>query len=178
MIKLSGTTVKLRALEPEDLDFLYDAENNTEVWEVSGTQAPYSRFLLQQYLENAHQDLYQAKQLRLVIGLAESDRALGLIDIYDFDPVHKRAGVGILISSAQDRGRGFASEALELLINYCFEVVSLHQLYANIGAGNLASERLFTNFGFEQIGVKKDWNYLGGQFCDEHMFQLINTRKF
>ena len=69
MITLKGTTIYLRALEPEDLEFIYKIENNESIWDVSNTQTPYSRFLIRQYLENAHQDIYEAKQLRLVICL-------------------------------------------------------------------------------------------------------------
>ena len=67
MLKLQGENIFLRALEPEDLDFLYELENNGDVWEISGTTAPYSKFILRQYLENAHKDIFEAKQLRLCI---------------------------------------------------------------------------------------------------------------
>ena len=80
MITLKGNTIYLRALEPEDLEFVYAIENNESVWEVSNTQTPYSRFLIKQYLENAHQDIYEAKQLRLAICLNDSQKAIGLID--------------------------------------------------------------------------------------------------
>lgn len=86
MLTLTGHTIYLRALEPEDLDFIYALENNETVWEVSNTQTPYSRFLIRQYLENAHQDIYEAKQLRLAICLNETGETIGLIDIFDFDP--------------------------------------------------------------------------------------------
>ena len=67
MESLKGGHVILRALEPEDLEFLYQIENDTNIWEISGTVKPYSRKTLQRYLENAHLDIYEAKQLRLCI---------------------------------------------------------------------------------------------------------------
>ena len=60
--------VSLRALEPEDVDFLYELENDKALWEISETQAPFSRYLLREFISNAHLDIYQTKQLRLVIG--------------------------------------------------------------------------------------------------------------
>lgn len=174
MVTLQGDTVYLRALEPEDLEFVYGIENNEEVWEVSNTQAPYSRFLIRQYLENAHQDIYEAKQLRLAICRKGSLEALGLIDLFDFDPANQRAGVGIIINSTQDRNKGIGKEALGLLINYAFTHLQLHQLYANIDAGNRASVALFTTFGFQLAGVKKDWNKRNNQYKDEAVYQLIN----
>jgi diamine N-acetyltransferase len=173
MITLKGTNIYLRALEPEDLEFVYAIENNELVWEVSNTETPYSRFLIRQYLENAHQDIYEAKQLRLAICLNNSQEAIGLIDLFDFDPKNNRAGVGILINDAQNRNKGIGSEALALIIDYSFEQLQLHQLYANIGTDNEISIQLFTKFGFQKIGIKKDWIKVNNRYKDELLFQLI-----
>jgi diamine N-acetyltransferase len=173
MITLKGTNIYLRALEPEDLEFVYAIENNELVWEVSNTETPYSRFLIRQYLDNAHQDIYEAKQLRLAICLNNSQEAIGLIDLFDFDPKNNRAGVGILINDAQNRNKGIGSEALALIVDYSFEQLQLHQLYANIGTDNEISIQLFTKFGFQKIGIKKDWIKVNNRYKDELLFQLI-----
>lgn len=175
MTTLTGNTIYLRALEPEDLEFIYAIENNESVWEVSNTQTPYSRFLIRQYLENAHQDIYEAKQLRLAICLSDTFEAIGLIDLFDFDPKNNRAGVGIIISRESNRNSGIGSEALQLVINYAFNQLQLHQLYANIGSDNEISKQLFTKFGFQKIGTKKDWIKVDNIFKDEILFQLINN---
>ena len=174
MVTLTGTSIYLRALEPEDLDFIHGVENDERIWEVSNTQTPYSKYLIKQYLANSHQDIYEAKQLRLVICELNSAKAIGLIDLFDFDPRNHRAGIGILIKNTADRNRGIGREALELLINYAFKKLNLKQVYANIDTKNEASIRLFATFGFEKIGVKKDWNLIHGHYRDEAMMQLIN----
>ena len=176
MITLKGETIYLRALEPEDLEFIYTIENDQNIWEVSNTQTPYSRFLIKQYLENAHQDIYEAKQLRLAICQDEDFPALGLIDLFDFDPRNNRAGIGIVIQKEENKGQNIGSEALELLIKYAFYNLNLHQLYANIGVENAASIALFTKFGFEKIGIKKDWILLHNKYQDEAVFPLINKQ--
>mgnify|MGYP006176370753 CR=1 FL=1 len=171
---LKGQNIYLRALEPEDLEFIYTIENDESIWEVSHTQTPYSRFLIRQYLENAHQDIYEAKQLRLAICFTNSSEAIGLIDLFDFDPKHLRAGIGILIQQSKDRNKGIGSEALQLLIDYAFSQLQLHQLYANIGTDNEVSLQLFSKFGFQRIGIKKQWNKVNNVYKDEALFQLIN----
>lgn len=176
LITLKGNKINLRALEPEDLDFVYSVENDESIWEVSNTQTPYSRFLIKQYLENAQQDIYEARQLRLAICYNDSAEAIGLIDLFDFDPRNHRAGIGIVIQNQKDRGNGAGAEALELLVKYAFHQLNLHQLYANIGSNNQISLKLFTTFGFQKIGVKKDWNFLHGNYHDEELYQLINTK--
>ncbi len=177
MPTLRGTIIYLRALEPEDLDFIYAVENDESVWEVSNTQTPYSKYLIRQYLENAHQDIYEAKQLRLAIcSVDASRRAIGLVDLFDYDPKNNRAGIGILLHLPKDRQKGVGSEALKLLIEYAFSMLNLHQLYANISPANEASVKLFTNFGFLKKGEKKEWNLVNGVYKDEDFYQLINPK--
>jgi len=171
MLNIEGNSIYLRALEPKDLDFLYQIENNSEIWEISGTTTPYSKHVLQQYLDNAHRDIYEVKQLRLVICTKEHD-LVGLIDLFDFNPQNKRAGVGIIIE-ASERNKGWGNEALTLLMNYVVTNLDLHQLYANILADNTASIQLFEKVGFEKVGLKKEWVFSNGNYKDELLYQKI-----
>jgi diamine N-acetyltransferase len=173
MITLKGEHIYLRALEPEDLEFIHAIENDESVWEISNTQTPYSKFLIKQYLKNSHKDIFEVKQLRLVISSYDNE-ALGMIDLFDFDFKNRRAGVGILVKESSDRQRGYGRESLQLLINYSFTHLNLHQLYCNISEDNQASIKLFTNQGFETIGIKKDWIYSNKTYKSEYLFQLIN----
>lgn len=173
MVTLKGKYIYLRALEPEDLEFVYQIENDTSFWELSHTQTPYSKFLIKQYLKNAQQDIFEVKQLRLAI-CNSNDMAIGLIDVFDFDIKNKRAGIGILIQNRENRAKGFGKEALDLLTEYCFSSLHLHQVYANISEDNLASLKLFEANGFKKIGLKKDWSFNGNQFKNEFILQRIN----
>ena len=175
MQTLKGKNINLRALEPEDLEFLFEIENNESFWEVSHTQAPFSKFILKQYLENAHLDIYEAKQLRLIIEENSSNKQVGMIDLFDFNPQHKRAGIGILIHPKKQLN-GFASEALLLLIKYSFHHLQLHQLFANITADNNKSLHLFLKHQFKEIGIKKDWIFNQGIYKNEILLQLINEK--
>jgi diamine N-acetyltransferase len=175
-MKLKGEHVQLRAIEPSDIDVLYNWENNTDHWNVSNTQTPFSKHVLMEYLESAQQDIYSTKQLRLIIDEVTTDysrRAVGCIDLFDFEPNHLRAGIGILISAKDDRRKGYAAEALKLLTDYCFEFLNLQQLYCNITVDNEPSILLFKKQGFEITGVKKSWIREGNLFKDELFLQLI-----
>lgn len=173
MVTLKGEHIYLRALEPEDLEFVHDIENDESIWEISNTEMPYSKYLLKQYLEQSQKDIYEVKQLRLVIS-DYNDKALGLIDIFDFDFRNKKAGIGILIRNEGDRNKGFGSEALKLLTSYCFTRLNLHQLYCNVSEDNEASLKLFKNQGFKKIGLKKDWQLVNNEYINEYFLQLIN----
>lgn len=171
-MNLESKDIKLRALEPEDLNFLFNTENNTKFWEVSSTQVPFSKYTLTQYITNSHQDIYEAKQLRLIV--EHKNKPIGIIDLFDFNPQHKRAGIGILILQ-EFQNKGFASIALKLFIKYSFDILDLHQLYANITNDNKKSILLFKKNNFIEIGIKKDWINTNIGFKDEILFQLINN---
>jgi diamine N-acetyltransferase len=180
MIPLAGENIRLRALEPSDLDVLYKWENDPENWLVSNTVAPFSRHILQKYIETSHQDIFEARQLRLMIerkGTGENPDLIGIIDLFDYDPLHLRAGIGVLIANREDRMKGYASEALSLLIDYAFNNLHLHQLYCNIFENNTASMKLFKKFGFEEVGRKRDWIRDKGRWIDVFLLQKIYIRK-
>ncbi|MBO4402503.1 MAG: GNAT family N-acetyltransferase [Bacteroidales bacterium] len=171
---ITGRQIFLRAMELEDIDWLYDLENNPENWAVSNTLAPFSRHTLEQYiLSCANQDIFTLKQIRFVIVETTSGNAIGCVDLYDFEPNHLRAGVGILLHSDY-RGKGHASECLELLKQYAFKTLKLKQLHCSIAPSNEASLRLFTQAGFIQCGHFKAWRQINrNQWEDELFFQYI-----
>jgi len=166
--------IRLRALEPEDLELLYEWENNDSNWVISNTITPFSKYILKRYLENSHKNIYETGQLRLMIDHIADKNTIGTIDIFDFDPFHNRAGLGILIADETYRRKGYASMSLTCLIEYCFKTLHLHQLYCNILANNAESMELFMKQGFIQTGQKKDWIKTSDNYFDEYFFQLIN----
>ena len=170
---LQGERLKLRALEPEDLHFLAQLENNPDFWLISHTLAPFSRYTLKRYIEESAKDIFEVRQQRFAMAL--QDELIGFIDLFDFDPIHRRAGIGIVIASEEHRGQGLAKEGLALLCTYGFTHLGLHQLYANILEENTASIALFENLGFKAVGLKKDWVFYQGEFRNEILFQKLST---
>jgi len=166
--------IRLRAVEPEDLELLYEWENNQSYWSISNTITPFSRYNLKQYIENSHKNIYETGQLRLMIDHIDDKKTIGTIDVFEFDPFHKRAGIGILIADESYRKKGFASMSLTCLLNYCFEILKLHQVFCNVISNNVESIDLFMNQGFVKSGTKKDWIKTDDGYLDEFTFQLIN----
>ncbi|MEM0519548.1 MULTISPECIES: GNAT family N-acetyltransferase [Aequorivita] len=175
METLRGENIFLRALELSDLDFLYTLENDESLWEVSNTTTPYSKYILQQYLENSHRSIYDVQQLRLVICKNNDSAQVGFIDLFDFDPKHSRVGVGIVIFSEAHKRKGFAAEALQLTCNYVFEHLKVHQIFAGITEENEGSINLFEKAGFIKAGLKRDWVFANGRYKSEYFYQLINN---
>ena len=163
---MNDENILIRALEPEDLEYLYKWENNMDLWDVSDTLTPFSHFTLKKYVDHAHEDIYSSKQLRLMIARLSDREPLGLVDLYDFDPYHQRAGLGIMIHNAENRKQGYASSAIKLTLDYCFEVLGLHQVYSSVPSCNIASRKLFESLGFTQTGYRKQWLKRGSDWED------------
>jgi diamine N-acetyltransferase len=171
---LKGESIFLRALEPSDADLLYKWENDPELWPVSFTQMPFSRFVLEEFVNAAYNDIYTNRQLRLMVCRNSDQRPAGLVDLFDFEPQHDRAGVGIYIND-KFRQQGYASECLSLVKEYCFSTLHLKQIHAHVNTSNASSLALFLKAGFEKGGLKKCWNKTAlGSYEDVWFLQHIN----
>ena len=172
---LQKNNISLRAPEPHDLDFLFQMENDQKMWHLSNTLTPFSRFDLEQFIMLSDKDIFATKQARFIIEMKAENvkQQVGAVDLFDFEPQHKRAGVGIMVIEAE-RKKGIAGAALNLVIEYSFNILGLHQLFCNIEKTNPESVDLFKKNGFEIVGVKKDWNLRNNEWVDEYLLQLIN----
>lgn len=170
---MKGRSIFLRAPEMSDIDLLYCWENDPSTWPVSNTLTPVSKFTLEEYILNAHLDIHQTRQVRFMVVNQSDQMAIGTIDLFEFEPIHRRAGIGIYLTE-DERGKGKADEALDLIIDYCFNILMLKQIYCNITPGNQVSITLFAKKGFSFVGTKKCWLLIKNEWQDENMYQLIN----
>jgi diamine N-acetyltransferase len=172
---LKGKQIGLRAAEPQDIEQLYIWENDINSWLVSNTQIPISKFVLEEFVNAAHNDFYTNKQLRLIIVDLVSNKNIGLIDLFEFEPQHLRCGLGVFVDPLHRRN-GAATEALELIKQYCFDVLHLNQIFVNVLFSNLSSKQLFEKNGFEKCGNLKRWHKISfNHFEDVCMLQCFNS---
>ena len=167
-----GKQVRLRAMEPGDLDFLYLMENDPSLWSISNFTVPYSRAALQAYIDNSMNDMFADRQLRLIICELFQNRPIGIIDVTDFEPMHGRAEIGISLLK-EERGKGYATEAIELLCDYVFTFLHFKQLTAHVLVDNVESLRLLHHAGFVDCGIMKEWWRIGDTYYDVVLLQKI-----
>jgi diamine N-acetyltransferase len=161
--------MRLRAIEPEDLDLLYQIENDQSLWKVGTTNVPYSRYTLHDYIANSSDDIYADRQVRMIVENDEGE-TVGIVDLVQFSPEHLRAEVGIVI--LQDhRRKGYAREALRELFDYALRIIHLHQLYAVVDVRNEAAVALFKDMGFLAGNTMQEWLFDGREYHDALLMQ-------
>jgi diamine N-acetyltransferase len=171
---LKGENIVLRGVDLSDLQLIEKLENNPDNWLHSGTLIPFSKKSIEEYVLGI-QDLANDKQYRWIIDLASKNVSIGAIDLFEYDAVNRRAGIGIILEEKY-RKNGFATEAIDLLATYAFSFLNLNQLWATILAFNVPSQRLFENNGFKKMAVKKNWNLYNNEWHDEYFYQRFNPK--
>lgn len=163
--------VRLRAMEPEDLDALYRIENDRDVWDVGENNVPYSRYILHDYIANASADIYADKQVRMVVE-NEEGQLVGVADVVNFCPSHARAEVSIVICR-EHRKKGYARAAIRQIMEYALRTLHLHQLYAVVREDNMPSLNLFSSLGFKSKMVLEDWLFDGKNYHNAVVMQFF-----
>ncbi|MBR4363347.1 MAG: GNAT family N-acetyltransferase [Prevotella sp.] len=169
--------VTLRAMEPEDLDLLYQIENDKNLWGVGATNVPYSRYVLHDYVANSSGDIYTDKQVRLMVDCQQQtvdcqQQTIGIVDLINFSPKHCRAEVGMVLMPSY-RGKGLGEMILQELAQYAKTVLHLHQLYAVIGVDNAPAIHLFEKIGYSAGRVLTDWLFDGTHYQDAVLMQRV-----
>ena len=175
---MNKVNLKLRKLEPSDLPFLYQWENDATMWADSDTHNPLSRHDLHQYIENTTGDIYRDGQLRLIIEESQlstlnsqhSTQILGCIDLFDFDARNLKAAIGMYIAP-EARGKGVGKQAVQLLLDYAFNFLHLRMVYAIISVNNVACSRLYEQMDFLPSSSLRAWTLEG----DAILWQKINS---
>ena len=153
---LENEILKLRAVEPEDLDRLYAWENNPQLWAVGNTRQPYSNYLIKQYIVNSEKNIYESQQLRLMMVCKKTNKTVGTVDLFDFDIHNSRIALGLYVDP-EFQGQGFAKAALHITEDYVFNFLKINQLYCHIAETNTASRTMFEKEKYETNGILKNW---------------------
>ena len=163
--------IRLRALEPADLKFLYTIENDPDIWSLGTPAAPYSCYFLKQYIAMQSGEAFTNETLRLVIEVGQ--RPVGLVDLFNYDEIGRSAEVGIAILKSE-RGKGYSSEALTLMETHARDMLNIRMLYARTPLYRAeSSSSLFENSGYIHVATLPQWHFYKGGYEDLQVFQKI-----
>lgn len=146
--------VKLRKIEPTDLPFLYQWENDASAWADGSNHNPLSQQDLRDYIASTTGDIYRDGQVRLMI--EQEGQTIGCIDLFDLDIRNRRAAIGMYIAP-EARGKGVGREAVLELEKYAFGFLHLRVLYAVIATTNEACSAIYEKAGYTPFGPLPKW---------------------
>ena len=166
--------VYLRTPVPEDIDFMLEMENNPEIWSVSQTTEPFTRFEIESFIMDNEHDLLKELQQRFVVVLKDSDIPIGSVDLFNYEADNNSAGVGISILK-EYRRNSFGLQALKLLVEEAFKKNKLTSLHCSIYDDNIASIRLFESIGFQR-NMRSD--FLSKNEGEKEYFYELEKNKY
>lgn len=170
--------ILLKALEIEDVNLLLDWENDQSLWHISETYEPFSSYKMEMYIrQTLSMDVFGARQVRLMIHqeldhILKITEPIGTIEVFEFDPFHKHAGIGIMLHK-DFQGQGIGKKALDLFLKYLSDRLQLRSVYANVSETNVNSLKFFENYGFRKVGEYKDFLCEGRQFVSQITYQYL-----
>lgn len=101
-------------------------------------------------------------------------RPVGNTGLHDIDFRHRRAEFGILLG-AEDRGKGYGTEATRLVLDYAFTALGLHNVMLRVYEHNLAGRRAYEKAGFHEFGRRHEAYWMDGRFWDEIYMECLAT---
>ena len=170
---MKNDILTLRAIEPEDLEILYEWENDSSIWIYGDTLTPYSKYAIKQYIVDSSQDIFTTKQLRFMVVANLDQRTIGTIDLFDFSPNDRRVSVGVLIHDISDRSKGYGDVTLKLIMEYCSSILNIHTIHCNILSENKPCIQLFRNNDFTYVGTLKDWMFINNKWHNIEVYTKI-----
>lgn len=158
----------LRAVEPEDADFMLECEADRDSSKWNDCRAPMSKSQLLTYALTYDADPFASRQLRLIVQKGEV--SIGILDLYEISERDSRAFVGICIHPLF-RKKGYGLKTLNLLRLFNEEKLGLDRIFAKVSSDNPAALALFDKAGYTRIALLPRWHKLGLKFHDFFLLQ-------
>lgn len=167
---LEDDVMRFSAVEPEDAPAIWRMETDSGQWMLNGMTAPVSLQAICDYAVNYDADPYRAGQIRFMVRDKISGEEIGLADLYDISALNHTAWLALYVMP-ELRGRGMGIKMINILEEYCMNILNLRSLGAKVAAGNVASIRIFTKAGYRHAGALSHWLEYGGKPMDMLLFQ-------
>ena len=169
---IQGDRLHLREVRPSDVnENYYRWMNDPEViCYLESRFYPNSTDALRDYV---NQKIGDRDNVFLAIVLKEGERHIGNIKLGPINWIHRFADVGLLIGEKDCWSKGYATEAIRLVVDYAFGTLNLHKLTAGCYDVNTGSVRAFLKAGFTQEGIRKSHFYYNGRYLDEILLGIF-----
>jgi len=177
VIRTDLPNCSLRPWKAEDKAALVRNGNNRKVWRnlTEMFPHPYTEADAQNFIAGTQEEFSSGSGLRLSIVLRESDTLCGGVGLR-IEADHRRAELGYWIGVPY-WGRYYATEAAAAMVNYGFDTLGLHRIFAGHVANNLASARVLQKIGMRHEGCQRGHILKWGEFLDLELYGILTPNK-
>ena len=175
MQKIKTKNLYLRELLLNDITSEYiNSLNDSEV--VGLTEArhrKWSRKNVRKYVIESNK-----KGVSKLIGIfiKKTGKHIGNIHLFNFNKIHKRLELGIMIYDKSQWSKGYGTESLIAIENYVFNILKYHKICADYYSTNIASSRMFKKAGFVIEGIFKDHFFHNNKYVDSVRIAKFNSK--
>lgn len=160
-------SLKIRALEETDLDFVHHLNNEYSIMSY-WFEEPYQSLSELQSLYKKH--LLDESERRFIIE-NDSER-IGVVELVEIDFIHSNCEIQIIVDEGYG-GKGYASQAFKMAIDYAFLVLNLHKIYLFVYVTNEKAVHIYQKQNFKIEGTLQEHFYTRGKYNDCHVMGLL-----
>ncbi|AKC60110.1 spermidine N1-acetyltransferase [Blochmannia endosymbiont of Polyrhachis (Hedomyrma) turneri] len=150
--------IRLRPLEREDLHFIHKINNNETIMKY-WFEEPHEAYV--ELKDIYHKNIHNINERRFIIDKKNTN--IGLVELVDINHIHRRAEFSLLIAP-EHQGKGYASIATYLALNFGFMVLNLHKLYLIVDEENIKAIHIYKKLGFKEEGKLLKEFFINGKY--------------
>ena len=172
---LRGEKVLLRPIKRSDITNYLKWFNDSEVIYYLAMYLPMTEMAEEKWIEDAASRTQAGTSVYFIIEAIEGDssKPLGTIGLHGISPKDHVGTFGIAIGEKDYWGKGYGTEATQLILEYGFQQLNLHRISSSAFAFNERSIRLHKKVGFKDEGRQREAIFKNGSFHDHIMFGIL-----
>lgn len=174
---IEGNIVKLRSIELSDVDELLKGWNSLELRNLVGAAAlgPMSQGEEEEWVKSTWKDKREKTRFTFAVERIQGKKLLGTLGLFNCNWVDRSASLGIDIYSSEDRGKGYGSEAVRLLLDFAFKTLNLNRVELEVFDFNERALRCYRKVGFREVGRKRQARLIDGKYRDVIVMDVLRS---
>lgn len=164
--------IYLRKLEVSDLDRTWVWINTPEIFMIMGVNSPISKTAQRRWFDQLD---VATDKIVFAVCMNDDDTHIGNVSLDTIDTRHRNARLSIFLADPKMRGKGIGSRAMKLLLEYGFNHLNLHRMYAKTDADREDVTNYYLRLGFQVEGKLREHEYRGGQYRDKNLVAILRS---
>ena len=173
MALFDGEKVRLRSFEISDLNSIMKHWNKIDLRRELGPIVPHSRKEREDWIKKTWEDRRKGSAYVFAMEEIKSGRFLGHCSLNNVRDINRTASVSIAIYDNNDRGKGFGTDAMRILLRIGFDFLNLHRIGLNVFHTNPQAIRVYEKVGFTKVGELRHTDFVEGEYVNDICMDIL-----